>query len=418
MLTESQISAGFKKLAASGKKSLWLKDGGSRGTGRLALVIRAWRTSTVAEWYAVAYRAGERDMTKIGAYPAISLKEARKLFAETYAPAIASGAPLPDGPHKRVAVGEQRPSLQALFDGFLKTIEGKAGYKNYKNAFARALKVLGPDKLACELTPEDLVGHLATIYARGKRSMAKETRGMIGTAFRWAMKAEFDYKNPGTAAKWNLKANPVDAIASDPGAVNPGQRFLSTDEFRLFWNWLERAGGRRTRFAPAIRLNMVCGQRWVEMLALSDRVYDPAEQMLYWEKTKNGGAHSVPLPSLAVRIIAELEPNRHGLYFPNMRRPAAPGCEESIIRVVNLFRKDHPEVPKFTPRDIRRTWKTLTGQAGISREMRDKLQNHAQGDVGSKHYDRYDYLPERRQAMMRWNAFVEGILAGELRQVA
>ena len=34
------------------------------------------------------------------------------------------------------------------------------------------------------------------------------------------------------------------------------------------------------------------------------------------------------------------------------------------------------------------------------------MQGHAMTDVGSVHYDRYDYLPEKRAAMQEW---VEGL---------
>jgi hypothetical protein len=34
-------------------------------------------------------------------------------------------------------------------------------------------------------------------------------------------------------------------------------------------------------------------------------------------------------------------------------------------------------------------------------------------DVSTRHYDRYDYLAERRAAMKEWNAFMQQILAGE-----
>jgi hypothetical protein len=42
------------------------------------------------------------------------------------------------------------------------------------------------------------------------------------------------------------------------------------------------------------------------------------------------------------------------------------------------------------------------GEAGISKEMRDRLQGHAMQDVSSKHYDRYDYLPEKTAAADQW----------------
>jgi hypothetical protein len=47
--------------------------------------------------------------------------------------------------------------------------------------------------------------------------------------------------------------------------------------------------------------------------------------------------------------------------------------------------------------------------------MRDRLQNHAQrGDVSSRHYDKYDYLPERRAAMAKWADYLDRIIAGDV----
>ncbi len=42
------------------------------------------------------------------------------------------------------------------------------------------------------------------------------------------------------------------------------------------------------------------------------------------------------------------------------------------------------------------------GEAGISKEIRDRIQNHALNDVSSKHYDRYDYVTEKRKALEVW----------------
>ena len=52
-------------------------------------------------------------------------------------------------------------------------------------------------------------------------------------------------------------------------------------------------------------------------------------------------------------------------------------------------------------RDLRRTWKTLAGKAGVSKEIRDRLQNHTLQDVSSKSYDRWNYMPEKRAGMKK-----------------
>ena len=38
----------------------------------------------------------------------------------------------------------------------------------------------------------------------------------------------------------------------------------------------------------------------------------------------------------------------------------------------------------------------------IMKEIRDRIQNHALHDVATKHYDRYDYLDEKRHGLERW----------------
>ncbi|WP_330925069.1 hypothetical protein [Candidatus Sororendozoicomonas aggregata] len=62
------------------------------------------------------------------------------------------------------------------------------------------------------------------------------------------------------------------------------------------------------------------------------------------------------------------------------------------------------------PRDIRRTCKTLMGKAGLSKEIRDRIHNHTPTDVSSNHYDRYDYLTEKREALNRWGDMSHAII--------
>lgn len=57
-------------------------------------------------------------------------------------------------------------------------------------------------------------------------------------------------------------------------------------------------------------------------------------------------------------------------------------------------------------------------ETGIEKEMRDRLQHHAMRDVGSMHYDRYDYLPEKRAAMKLWSVWLDMVLAAKRGKVA
>ncbi len=67
-------------------------------------------------------------------------------------------------------------------------------------------------------------------------------------------------------------------------------------------------------------------------------------------------------------------------------------------------------VQEFTPRDLRRTVKTRMGEIGIEKSIRDRIQNHALTDVSSKHYDRYDYLQEKRAALLVWEKYLQELI--------
>lgn len=66
------------------------------------------------------------------------------------------------------------------------------------------------------------------------------------------------------------------------------------------------------------------------------------------------------------------------------------------------FRAFNPEFKVFTARDLRQTCKMLVGEAGISKEIRDRIQNHTLHEASSKHDDRYDDLTEKRRALETW----------------
>ena len=70
-------------------------------------------------------------------------------------------------------------------------------------------------------------------------------------------------------------------------------------------------------------------------------------------------------------------------------------------------------MPSFSPRDLRRTFKTLGGSFGLPLEIRNRIQGHAMTDVGSIFYDRHDYLAEKRAGMEKWISNLAGLLGSK-----
>src|SRR5262249_21078809 len=148
----------------------------------------------------------------------------------------------------------------------------------------------------------------------------------------------------------------------------------------------------------AVRVLMLTGQRVQEIARLHIDQWDAKERVIDWSKTKNGRPHAIPVPALAAELIESINVNERGWFFPSMMDPAKPVSHGTLYSFM-WRQRQRDVIPFVTNRDLRRTWKTLAGKAGLSKEIRDRIQNHALQDVSSKSYDRWSYMPEKRAAM-------------------
>jgi integrase len=90
--------------------------------------------------------------------------------------------------------------------------------------------------------------------------------------------------------------------------------------------------------------------------------------------------------------------------FPH-KNQEQPRKADALYQATHRFCRSNG-IESFAPRDCRRTFKTLAGSIGIDLEIRNRLQGHAMTDVGSVHYDRWGYLPEKRAAMTEWTKWL------------
>lgn len=410
-LTDGQIRSAMKAVLKSGKQ-ITLTDGEGRGTGRLVLVIKPMPTRAVADFYAQQWRDGKRSKSKLGSYPVTGLAAAREIFQRDYAAAIQKGASI------KVA-GDTRPGTVAdLFKAYVENLKasGKPSWREAEKGMDKIADTLGRNRLAREIEPDDVLAVIKPIYDRGAKSMADHVRSYIRSAYSWGMKSEHDYRNS-SARRFKLVMNPAAGIPTEP--KNPGTRWLRPEEYRQLYDWLICPD--RPIHAPytyAMRLLMLTGQRVEEIARLHVDQLDRDERIIDWGVTKNGKPHSIPVPQIAFDLLETIKPNAWGWFFPSMMDPSKPVSHGTLYAF--LWRqRERGVVPMVTNRDMRRTWKTLAGEAGVSKEMRDRLQNHLMDTgVSTVHYDRYSYLEEKRAAMEKWNAYVTDLLQEDIKAKA
>jgi integrase len=284
---------------------------------------------------------------------------------------------------------------------------------------------------------------LHPIIQRGALVLANRCRSYLMAAFRFGIQWDNDPKNFDTSTLFKIESNPARDVPKPQRTERPAERALSADELCECWKQWGDPNFSSLPAGYALRLILATGgQRVEEVLRAAWSEFNEAEGL--WEipaaRTKTRKSHVVPLTQTALNVLDELRPltGEGELLFPLRKRKGAgesdkaePMQTNSLGNAVRRFcvraqkarsaelRKGgalpadgEAEYQAFTARDLRRTVKTLMGKLGVSKELRDRLQNHALTDVSSKHYDRYDYLREKRNAMQTWEVELQHIIIG------
>jgi integrase len=169
----------------------------------------------------------------------------------------------------------------------------------------------------------------------------------------------------------------------------------------------------------ALLFILATGQRVEEVLEANWSEFDLDQEL--WtipgerRKTRNTTSepHLVPLTYLHLALLKAIraETAHKVLLFP-ANGGKGPRRYDSLGHAVRRF-IEASGMASLSPRDLRRTFKTVAGSFGLSLEIRNRLQGHGMTDVGSVHYDRYGYLAEKRAAMMVWTKALRRLLKGK-----
>ncbi|CZF83358.1 tyrosine-type recombinase/integrase [Grimontia marina] len=398
-------------------------DDRSRGTGRLGVkVYPKGRKSFVYRYF----KEGKRVFISIGDFPTVSLVDAReriRKFADMLKQGLDPKAELERRERQKQKDFEEQQakgSIEALFKSYVSQME-KDGKRTHQSVY-RALEkevypFIPPETKACDVTTKELTAVLSSMIQRGAETQSNRVRSYLHAAFNHGLYHDNDPANYLNHDKFALSYNPVSQIKKQKSAERVGQRFLSYPELREFMHDIEHEI-EGVRASPVMRaLLLLCihtgGQRPYELAASKWEAINWEEKTLLVvaDVSKNKRDHLLPLTDTAMDLFRQIKSYSEGnpYIFPHTRDLSKHIRLDSLSQVIARYREDHPHFEHFIPRDLRRTCKTLMGEIGISKELRDRIQNHAMNDVSSKHYDRYDYLSEKRRALEAWEVRLLGV---------
>ncbi len=415
MLTSKQISS-FKPKNNHYYK--WDKTN-ERGMGRLGIHIIKSGTKVFKFRFFVNEKA---VFIKIGTFPQVSLSIAREK-AKLYSLMLDKGLDPKDEIEKQQRAKEeqqkaesQKATLKDLFDSHRD--KKKAGEKRQADIDLEILEkeiypYISPDTKAKDVTTEEIVCILRKIIDRGATTKSNKVRSILHAAFNYGLKHDNDPAKKSTVGKFDLSHNPVTAIPKQTEAEKVGNHFLEPEElFKLLYELEHRTHDLKMHqnarnimrlcfYLGGQRPNEVCSIKW------SDINHQEMTVTLPGKITKNKRDLVIALTKSSYNLLTKNQNTSQSEYvFPKTTDPSAPTPLNTISQAVGRYR-ERSGLRTFTARDFRRTFKTLTGHLGISKELRDRIQGHAMNDVSSKHYDRYDYLSEKREAMTLWCEYLD-----------
>lgn len=366
-----------------------------RGVGRFQVKVYPSGTKHFQMQY---FSAGRRRFKKIGVYGSMTLSEARTQFREMSQLLVNNESP-----------ASMVPLVQMLREYLAdqKLQRKLRPYRSLEGSFDKNIFPFIDDTIAGrDFTLEMGVDLVRRICDRGSLYMAERVRSDLSAAVRWAISQDNNPKNAG-GFKYGLTANVFRDIPSVVQGSRRVTRFLSEKEIKAFWHaepyQLENVHLflRLNLSLAGQRIHEVYWSRWDEYK--DDYLVIPESRC----KIAGRGNHIVPITDYTREILEEIRERSwdSDFLFPHrdsLEKPGSFGGVDSFCRRFCLAEK----FDQFTPRDVRRTCKTLMSKAKVDPFIRDLLQQHFPKDVSWEHYNQYDYFDEKKRGLEKWQRFL------------
>ncbi len=345
-------------------------------------------TSNGVKSFYLKYRLGRQyGRMNLGRYPVTNLSKARAKAHAALA-AIADGID-PRGEEKGHAADH---TFSATLDAF---IEGYCKHHNRPSTASETERLLRvyflpswKNRTVPEISKADVLAALDPIMKRGSPSAARHAFAAARKLFNWCVEQGIIDDSPCRTMK-----PPVKAASRD--------RVLTDDELARIWKASIEQGD---TFGIVVRLLMLTAQRRGEVcgMAWNELDLDQGIWTIPGNRTKNHKPHALPLTATAVGILRSL-PRFEGasLVFPARGKleQAYSGyskAKRALDAAIDLH--------DWTLHDLRRTAATGMAKLGVAPHVIERILNHSTGTFGGVAgvYNRFQYLPEMRQALLLW----------------
>ena len=378
-----------RKLSASFVKTVRRpgRYGDGRGGFGLSLLVKPTSTGRISRtWAQRLYINGRAVNLGLGAYPLVTLKEARAKALENRRTLARGMDPRSDGIPTFARAAEK---VIAIHRANWKP--GGDTEQQWRHSLRDYVYPKIGDKTVNEITTTDVMAVLLPIWNE-KRVTATRVRNRISAVMRWAVAKEYREGNPaGDTIAAALPRNGVRTVhhralphAQVGRALARVRASTSQPVTKLAFEFLVLTASRSGEARSA---------RWADIDAGAATWTVPGEHM------KTGREHRVPLSSRALEVLAQARRRCNGseLAFPSPAGRKLTGNTLSLLcRRLEIA---------AVPHGFRSSFRDWCAERGVPREVAESALAHAVKGVEGA-YLRSDLFERRREVMEAWADYV------------
>ena len=383
---------GVHKLKAVPGKQVSYFDQGLRG---LVLTVNPGGSKT---WSALYYLGGKPRYKKLGAYPILSVRDARdkaRLFLVDPQKGLkqicaATFANISENFIKRhVSAGEDRVELRSR--------------REIERCLKKYVLPHWMDRSFEDIRRDDVTDLLDFIEDRHGSTQADRVLAILSKLMSWHQARVGTYTSP------IVRGMKRDRRTS---AQRARKRILNDDEIRQVW----RACGDLGAFGGLVKLALLTGQRRQKLATMKWEDIKDGVWIIETLPREKGNGGVLRLPAVAMEIINAQHMVQDNPYvFAGSRRGrhsrnSMPAHFNSWSeRKADLDNKLAPDIETWTIHDLRRTSRSLLSRAGIRPDIAERVIGHAILGVEAV-YDRHRYEAEKANALSALACLIQGIL--------
>jgi integrase len=323
-----------------------------------------------------------RKLTKLGRYPIVSLAQARKKAQDILAA-------------KQLGIYHEAPRMtfEDACAPFLKAYQAKNRPKTVyemERILKRHLMPAFRRYPLVDISIQDVAAVIEKLYRTPVECFS--TFVAARTIFRWFAKRKL------------IKASPL-ADLDPPTPPSSRDRVLTDAELAEVYR---KAIADGSTFGAIVQLLIITGQRKNQIASIKREYIDTDAALVTWPaEVMKKRPHTIPLtPNAKTLVLAgEVE-----AYLFRARGKETPFCGFSTAK--EQFDRKLEGVGPWRLNDLRRTFSTGLARLGVPPHLKELLLSHmtAKNPVEAI-YDRYRYLNEQLDALLRWEAHLQALLA-------